>query len=84
MVKFLFPFYGYNDHCYSYTRAYDNGLTGKTRKDVPDVEIEIIINEKDTGKQAYYSKQKVALTDFDKLGMDLNYRELRRAYADGF
>lgn len=73
----LRPFYGYNDHCYSYTRAYDNGLTGKTRKDVPDVEIEIIINEKDTGKQAYYSKQKVALTDFDKLGMDLNYRELQ-------
>ena len=52
-VQELKQYFGYNDGCYSYTRAYDNGLTGE--KHDTEVEIRIKLTEPDTNKTAYES-----------------------------
>lgn len=69
----LRPYFGANDGCCDYTRAYDTGLTGAVRERY--VEIEIVFS--DAGKRVYYSREKVPLTDFAGLGMDETYWELQ-------
>ena len=71
----LKPFYGYQDRCSSYTRAYDSGLTGSTLEKT--AEIHIHIKEKDSGKIVYRSADVVPFTDFPGLMMDEKYRELQ-------
>lgn len=74
-VHELKPFYGYNDGCYSYTFAFNTGLTGEKQ----DTEVEIIIKltEPDTNKTAYESRDLVKLTDFAKSLINPNYYELQ-------
>ena len=71
----LVPYYGYHDHCYSYTRAYDNGLTGAVKNECVELQIEIF--EPETGIPVYKSVESVPLTDFEKLGMNPDYYELQ-------
>ncbi len=61
------------EECYSYTRAYDSGLTGKTQE--KSVEIEITIADGET--PVYQSREQVPLTDFVGLGMDERFWELQ-------
>ncbi|MBQ7792111.1 MAG: hypothetical protein IJ367_01285 [Clostridia bacterium] len=58
---------------YTYTRAYDTGITGKTLD--KSVEIEICVADGETC--AYQSKEQVPLTDFVGLGMDEKFWELQ-------
>lgn len=74
-VQELKPFYGYNDGCYSYTRAYDNGVTGEKLN--TEVEISIKLTEPDTNKIAYESCESVKLTDFKKSLINPEYHELQ-------
>lgn len=74
-IQELKPYYGYNDGCYSYTRAYDNGITGE--KLDTDVEIKIKLTEPDNNKTAYESRDTVKLTDFEKSLINSNYYELQ-------
>lgn len=70
-IRELQPYYGKNDGCYDYTRAFDPGLTGAVLD--RSVEIEIEITDKETC--VYYSKEEVPLTDFNGLGMKKQYWE---------
>ena len=72
-IQELKPYFGYND--YSYTRAYDNGLTGE--KQDTEVEINIKMTEPDTNKTVYESCDSVKLTDFEKSLINPNYYELQ-------
>ena len=74
-VQELKPYFGYNDNCYSYTFAFDTGLTGEKQ----DTEVEIIIKltEPDTNKTAYESRDSVKLTDFEKSLINSNYYEIK-------
>jgi len=74
-VHELKPFYGYNDGCDSYTRAYDNGVTGEKLN--TEVEISIKLTEPDTNKIAYESCESVKLTDFKKSLINPEYHELQ-------
>lgn len=72
-IKELRKYFGIEEPPYGYTRAYDSGNTGSVR-DVA-VDVEIIINNDCT--RAFYSKEKVPLTDFSALGMDDCFWELQ-------
>lgn len=74
-IQELKPYYGYHDGCYSYTRAYDNGNTGK--KLDTEVEIRIKLEEPDTNKTVYESSDFVKLTDFAQSLIHPNYYELQ-------
>lgn len=74
-VQELKPYFGYNDDCYSYTFAFDTGLTGE--KQDREVEIRIRLKEPDTNKTAYESRDSVKLTDFAKSLMKSEYYELQ-------
>ena len=74
-VQELKPYFGYNNDCYSYTRAYDNGLTGE--KHDTEVEIRIKLTEPDTNKTAYESCDSVKFTDFEKSLINPKYYELQ-------
>lgn len=72
-VKELQPFYGYSDGCYTYTRAYDNGLTG-ARKD-ESVTVTLTLTEPDTGIPVFRKTETVPLLDRDRLGADPAFAE---------
>jgi len=74
MIEELHRFYGMEDYdCYTYTRAYDSGLTGSVRKE----SVEIGIGIYDGEECVYESFEEVPLTDFESLGMDKTYHELQ-------
>lgn len=71
----LKKYYGYNDGCYRYTMAYNNGVTGA----VSDKEVKIVIKitEPDTGNVAYQSEDIEPLLDYDNSQINPNYYELQ-------
>lgn len=69
----LREYYGYADHSYSYTRAYDSGITGAVKDQ--KVRIVIEINESDSGKTVYRSEDEEAILDYEKLRMNPQYYE---------
>lgn len=74
-VEELKPFYGYRDDCYSYTRAYDSGLTGKTGPQA--VELQITVTDSQNSLTIYEERETIPLTDYEELGMDPDYHELQ-------
>ncbi len=74
-VNELKPFIEHGLGCYSYTCAYDNGLTGKKLDDKVDIGIKI--TEPDTGKVAYQSLDTEGLLDYDSMPMQERFFELQ-------
>ena len=69
----LTPYYGYTDDCYSYTRAYDFGLTGAVRPE--EVQIQIELREKTSGASVFKKTEKVSLMDYENSRIDSRYYE---------
>lgn len=67
------PYYGRKNECYTYTRAYDTGITGAVR----DEAVEITLRICDRKNCVYEQTEAVPLTDFQKLGMDERYFEMQ-------
>lgn len=72
-VKELKPYYDYTQANTKYNTAFRYGLTGSELDDA--VSLEIIIS--DNGNAVYRSSEDVKLTDYDRLGVCEEYRELQ-------
>ena len=72
-VQELSPYYGYTDDCYSYTRAYDAGLTGAVLPE--QVQLEIALYEKDSGTCVLEQNETVSLMDYPNSRIDNRYYE---------
>lgn len=71
----LKPYYGYYDDCYSYTRAYDSGLSGSTTD--CGIQVHISVTDPRDGNLVYEDLEAIPLTDYENLGMDPDYHELQ-------
>ena len=76
----LRAYYGYEENSYSYTRAYDRGITGA----VKDKTVRIVteIRESDTGKTVFRSEDEESILDYEKLCMDARYHEIQYVKKD--
>lgn len=74
-VNELKPFMEHALGCYSYTCAYDNGLTGIKRDE--KVDIGITLTEPDTKKTVYSSVDTEGLLDYKKMGVQERFFELQ-------
>ena len=69
----LAPYYGYTDDCYSYTRAYDFGLTGAQKSE--EVQIQIELWDKTSGTCVFEKTEAVPLMDYENSLIDARYYE---------
>lgn len=74
-INELKPFMEHSASCYSYTCAYDNGLTGKKLDETVDIDIKI--TEPDTGKTVYHSLDTEGLLDYEGMLVHERYFELQ-------
>lgn len=72
-IEELRPYYGKDDGCYEYTRAYDTGITGAS----VDRGVKVAINIYDKDACVYHAEEDVPLMDYEHLGMDKRYYELQ-------
>ena len=76
----LHAYYGYAENSYSYTRAYDSGITGAVKEQT--VRIVTEIRESDTGKTVFRSEDEESILDYKKLCMDARYHEIQYVKKD--